>query len=185
MCLDMNSDRNFTAIDFETATANQNSACAIGIVTVEQGIITNEFYSLIQPPQNQYMWQTTRVHGIKPKHTAESPTFLELFPQIEHLLKGQHMVAHNELFDRNVLKKTMSLYGMSYSALGLPEMWDCTYKIYKNKGFKPARLNSCCQVMEIELNHHEALSDARACALLFLDKDKTVDLSFQDVLLTP
>jgi len=49
----MNSDMTFTAIDFETATANQNSACAVGIVTVEQGIITNEFYSLIQPPQNQ------------------------------------------------------------------------------------------------------------------------------------
>ena len=53
----MTSDLTFTAIDFETATGHQNSACAVGIVTVESGIITNEFYSLIQPPRNEYMWQ--------------------------------------------------------------------------------------------------------------------------------
>ncbi|HAT80770.1 MAG TPA: DNA polymerase III subunit epsilon, partial [Flavobacterium sp.] len=26
----------------------------------------------------------------------------------------------------------------------------------------------CCREMQIELNHHEALSDARACAKLYL-----------------
>ena len=39
---------------------------------------------------------------------------------------------------------------------------------YKAKGFKPARLSDCCRVMNIPLNHHEALSDARACAKLYL-----------------
>ncbi|UZJ65388.1 exonuclease domain-containing protein [Sphingobacterium sp. KU25419] len=90
---------------FETATGHQNSACAVGIVTVESGIITNEFYSLIQPPRNEYMWQTTRVHGIKPRDTQHSPTFKELFPSIKSLLANKLMIAHNELFDRNVLRK--------------------------------------------------------------------------------
>ncbi len=39
----MQSGLSFTAIDFETATANQNSACAVGLVVVEQGIIVDEF----------------------------------------------------------------------------------------------------------------------------------------------
>jgi len=34
--------------------------------------------------------------------------------------------------------------------------------------------------MGISLNHHEALSDARACALLYLDRYKEIDLSFQN-----
>jgi len=126
------------------------------------------------------MWQTTRVHGIKPKHTIDSPTFKDLFSEIEPLLKNKVMVAHNELFDRNVLRKTMLYYGLSYPLLNLPEVWECTFNIYRNKGFKPAKLNSCCEVMGIELNHHEALSDARGCALLYLKKDAEVDLSFQD-----
>ncbi|HAE66804.1 MULTISPECIES: 3'-5' exonuclease [Sphingobacterium] len=158
----------FTAIDFETATANQNSACAIGLVVVEHGLIVDEFHSLIRPPGNQYMWQTTRVHGIKPRDTFDSPTFEELYFKIKPLIANRMMVAHNELFDRNVLRKTMLHYSLPYESLGLSNQWECTFKIYQSKGFKPARLNACCEVMGIDLNHHEALSDARACAELFL-----------------
>ena len=44
----------FTAIDFETATGYMESACAVGIVTVTDGVISDEYYSLIQPPENEY-----------------------------------------------------------------------------------------------------------------------------------
>lgn len=40
---------NFAAIDFETATGRRNSACAVGIVTVEDGEIIDKYYSLIRP----------------------------------------------------------------------------------------------------------------------------------------
>ena len=32
----------------------------------------------------------------------------------------------------------------------------------------PAKLSNVCQVLGIELNHHEALSDARACAQIVM-----------------
>ena len=38
----------FTAIDFETMTAEHTSACAIGIVRVENKVIVQKFYSLIK-----------------------------------------------------------------------------------------------------------------------------------------
>ena len=40
----------FTAIDFETATAFH--PCSVGIVTVENGVIVDEFVTLIKPPNN-------------------------------------------------------------------------------------------------------------------------------------
>ena len=52
----------FTAIDFETATYHRHSACAVGIVTVEQGIITDEYYTLIQPPQNFFSYHLSLIH---------------------------------------------------------------------------------------------------------------------------
>ena len=58
---------NFVAIDFETANNYRNSACAIGIVTVTDNVITDEFYTLIQPPQNQYNYHNILVHGIRPE----------------------------------------------------------------------------------------------------------------------
>jgi DNA polymerase-3 subunit epsilon len=41
-------------------------------------------------------------------------------------------------------------------------------RIYRTKGFHPCKLSACCQRLSIDLNHHEALSDALACAKLYL-----------------
>jgi DNA polymerase-3 subunit epsilon len=60
----------------------------------------------------------------------------------------------------------MALYGLNYDDLNLSAM-GMYRKIYKAKGLKP-KLSDCCRTMKIQLNHHEALSDARACAQLYL-----------------
>ena len=75
-------------------------------------------------------------------------------------------MAHNASFDRSVLQKSMLLFGLDYDRLQLE--WECTLSIYKGKGYSPANLNVCCQRHGIPLNHHDALSDAKACAQLFL-----------------
>jgi DNA polymerase-3 subunit epsilon len=158
----------FTAIDFETATGSPESACAVGIVTVEDGIITEEYYTLIQPPNNEYWYRNIMVHGIKPVETINEKTFDSLFPEIQKRLFGRKIVAHNEAFDRRVLKSTMNYYGLYYDELEIAEMWECTCKIYRKKGYKPANLKHCADLNNIQLVHHEALSDARACAKLYL-----------------
>jgi DNA polymerase III subunit epsilon len=159
---------NFTAIDFETATGKRSSACAVGIVRVEDGNIVNTFSSLIQPPGNSYFGMNIAVHGISPQDTANAPTFRQLYPEIRARLAGRTLVAHNESFDRSVLKRTMEHYGLDYAELGLPERWECTMRIYKAKGFAPYKLNACCERLNIQLQHHEALSDAIGCAHLYL-----------------
>ncbi len=159
---------NFTAIDFETATGKRNSACAVGIVTIENGTIAEEFYSLIQPPGNTYFSMNIAVHGIYPQDTLNAPTFGKLYPEIKARLQGRTLVAHNEVFDRSVLRRTMEYYALDYAELGLAERWECTMRIYKAKGYVPYKLNSCCDRLNIPLKHHEALSDAIGCAQLYL-----------------
>ena len=159
---------NFTAIDFETATGYH--PCSVGIVTVENGIIIDKFVTLIKPPKNEYNPFTIRVHGIYPKDTVNAKSFKQIYPEIEKRLKNRVIVAHNESFDRNVLMKSMALYDLNYDDLNIAAKWECTVKIYKAKGLKPTKLSDCCREMKIQLNHHEALSDARACARLYLLK---------------
>ena len=161
---------NFTAIDFETATGKRSSACAVGIVTVEDGAITEEYYSLIRPPDNAYFGMNISVHGIHPQDTVNAPTFADLYPEIKARLKGRTMVAHNEVFDRSVLRRTMEHFALDYAELALADRWECTMRIYKAKGFVPYRLNSCCERLGIALRHHEALSDAIGCAHLYLQR---------------
>ncbi len=166
----MSKFKSFTAIDFETATGYMNSACAVGIVSYENGILIDEFYSLIQPPDNYYRYWNIKVHGITSADTENAPLFHNIYPEIRKRLKGKTVVAHNESFDRNVLIRTMQLYSLLYNELCLSDRWECTCRIYRAKGFSPASLGACCERLGIELNHHHALSDAHACARLFLMK---------------
>jgi DNA polymerase-3 subunit epsilon len=110
------------------------------------------------------------VHGIHPEDTVNKPSFAEVYPEIKKRLQGRVVVAHNEPFDRNVLLKSMNDCGIPYSDLQIADRWEDTVRIYRAKGFKPANLAACCERMNIDLNHHEALSDARACAKLYLAK---------------
>ncbi|TDO96511.1 3'-5' exonuclease [Flavobacterium sp. 245] len=157
---------NFTAIDFETATGHH--PCSVGIVTVQNGIIVDEFVTLIKPPNNIYNPFTIQVHGIYPRDTVNAKSFVQVYPEIEKRLKNRVVVAHNESFDRNVLAKSMLANNLSYEDLNIASKWECTVKIYKAKGIKPTKLSDCCREMNIKLNHHEALSDARACAKLYM-----------------
>ena len=159
--------REFVAIDFETATGYADSACAVGIVTIRDGIIVDEYYSLIQPPENEYWWKNIQIHGITPGMTESVPGFHAIYAEVKKRLQGKVIVAHNEAFDRTVLKRTMHLYQLDYDELYLSEKWECTCRIYRSKGYKPANLKACCDRQSIPLKHHEALSDARGCAQLY------------------
>lgn len=158
----------FVAIDFETATNKPESACAVGIVRVVNEVIVDEFYSLIRPPENTYSYYNTKVHGITAEDTLEAPEFHEIFPKIQELMAGKTIVAHNESFDRNVMYHTLEYHGLAFKDLNLKSRWECTVKIYRKKGLSKVNLAACCRRYDIPLDHHNALSDARACALLYL-----------------
>src|SRR5690554_2278301 len=123
----------FAAIDFETAT--RHHICSVGIVIVENGIIIDEFHTLIKPPKNQYNWHNIQVHGITERDTLNVPYFSKVFPEIKRRIYGRTIVAHNESFDRSVLSKTMQDYNIAYSELNISTKWECTLKIYRAKGY--------------------------------------------------
>ena len=152
------------------STSSPASACALAIITVENGIITDQYETLMQPPNNRYFYPFTRdIHRIGWQDTLNAPTFAELYPEIRKRLFGRTLVAHNAQFDRNVLQKTMTFHGLNYADLQIPN-WECTLTLYREKGFQPADLAACCERLNIPLNHHNALSDALACAELYLGR---------------
>ena len=150
---------NFTAIDFETAQHARTSICQVGLVRVEAGVIVHELSLLVQPPNNYYRFDFTQIHGISSSDTAESPSFAGVWPQVEPYIAGQCVVAHNGFrFDFDVLRKTLGYYGLTVPVFERV----CTLRIYRK------RLADLCAEYGIPLDHHDALSDARACARLYL-----------------
>ncbi len=96
--------KDFAAIDFETANGRRSSVCSVGVVVVRDGKETGRFYSLIRPVPDYYTYWTTRVHGLSARDTADAPTFPEVWQQIESLIEGLPLVAHNKTFDEGSSK---------------------------------------------------------------------------------
>ncbi len=72
----------FVALDFETANASRNSACSIGMVTVKDGHIIDEYYQLIKPKYIYFNEENIAVHGITREMVVDKPDFEELWPDI-------------------------------------------------------------------------------------------------------
>lgn len=157
----------FVALDFETATRKRYSACSLAIVTVNQGRIIETYHTYIRPPENEYEYRNIDVHGITPELTEYCLDFRDCYNDIFKRLKGKKIVAHNESFDRSVLKRTLEFYDIQ-TQLSLDSPWECTYKLWKKAGMTPTTLKHCCDHFDIPLKHHDAISDAEAAAKLYI-----------------
>lgn len=155
---------NFLAIDFETANYGGDSACSMGLVKVENDEITAQEVFLIRPPSREFVF--TYLHGISWATVAKAPTFGTLWPRLQCFFEGvEFLAAHNASFDRKVLFACCSTYGISPPMLP----FTCTMQLAR-KTFRiyPTKLSDVCRKLRIKLNHHEALSDATACAKIIL-----------------
>ena len=149
---------NFTAIDFETAQNSRWSICQVGMVRVVGGRVIDTVNRLVQPPDNYYSYRNMDIHGICSTDTMNEPCFVTVWPEIRQYIQNECVVAYYGKFDFGCLKSTLEYY-----QLGIPDyQQECTYKIYGK------RLNLLCEEHQIPLNHHDALSDAFACAELYM-----------------
>lgn len=155
----------FVAIDFETATAQRNSACSIAVVRVEGDRIVRAETSLIRPPHPS--GELEHIHRISEAAQRAAPPLAEVWAKLAPLLDGAELlVAHNAPFDRSVLRASWAAAGLAPP--GLP--WACTVEMARRlwPGLVSYKLNDLASLWSIPLRHHEALSDARACAELVL-----------------
>ena len=154
----------FVAIDFETADYQPDSACAVALVRVEGSHIVHRRHFLIRPPRSTFIF--SYIHGITWEMVAGKPTFGELWPEIKPLLAGaQFLSAHNAPFDRGVLQACCADHNLKPPRL--PFL--CTVKLARQIwNLFPTKLPNVCSHLGIPLDHHNAASDAEACARIVL-----------------
>jgi DNA polymerase-3 subunit epsilon len=163
--LDQSSDKNcFVALDFETADHGRDSACAVGVVRVRGEEIVERNHWYIRPPRSRFVF--TYLHGITWERVANKPSFGELWPELEMLLGGVAFVAaHNAAFDREVLRTCCAAARVQPPAM----RFECTIQMARTVwNVRPTALPDVCRFLGIALNHHDALSDAEACARIVL-----------------
>lgn len=157
----------FLAIDFETATASRDSACAVGVAMVDGGRIVSSASYLIRPPQNRYSPFNIAVHGITPGMTVDAAPFAHVMATVLEEADGLPLVAHNAGFDMSVLRA-----GFERSSRPSPRRdYYCTLLMSRSAlpGLSDYRLPTVLDAVGGAIaDHHDPRADAEACAEIAL-----------------
>jgi DNA polymerase-3 subunit epsilon len=153
----------WAAVDFETATFSRASACALGVVVVEDGTELHRQSWLIRPPRNEYDARNIEIHGIRPHDTEDAPHFGEVWGEAMSLIGDRAIIAHNAGFDVGVIRGGCDEYELAPPS----SRYLCTVQLSRRTWpeLSAHKLPIVAgHVGNIELDHHDALSDAAACS---------------------
>lgn len=156
----------FAFIDVETANSDTSSICQIGIVIFENNVEVSAWSSLVDPLCH-FSRANIQIHGIAPDDVFGQPSFADLYDDLRGLLEDQIIFSHT-LFDRRSIAGASDQVGLSPFA---HRWYDSTRIIrqtwprYSKRGYGLANLT---REFQIEFDHHDALEDARAAALILV-----------------
>lgn len=162
----------FTAIDFETATDRQNSACSVAVVEVRDGEIARTYSTLIRPPRLAFSPFNIGIHGITPEMVEHERGFAGIWPELRPFLENRIVLAHNAPFDMGVLKSSLLANHIEPPSF----LHCCTVRIARKAwpDLPNHKLDTVSEFLHVDFRHHDALEDARACAAIPLAAAKLV-----------
>jgi DNA polymerase-3 subunit epsilon len=160
------SNSSFIAIDFETANECKDSACAVGIAVVENGVVARSFQRLIRPPTDYFSEWNFRTHGIHWQDVKQEDDFSTVWKDIQRTIGGAScFVAHNAGFDQQVLSECCEFYGIDPPGSEFLCTIEAASAIWTLDSYTLPRV---CEFLRIPLKHHNAESDASASAHILL-----------------
>lgn len=168
----------FIAIDVETSNSDMASICQIGVAKYKNGILIDEWETLINP-EDYYDEININIHGIDDSKTRNSPKFPHIFDKLKLLLESSITISHTH-FDRVSIIKAIQKYSLPQ----LETTWIDSAKIARRtwpecsqKGYG---LASVCNLIGYKFNHHNALEDAKACANIVLSAISKTGIQLQE-----
>jgi DNA polymerase-3 subunit alpha (Gram-positive type) len=169
----------FVVFDLETTGLNpvQNEIIEIGAVKIKNGEVVDEFSSLVKPKQN-ISGKITEITGIDNNMVKDAPSFEKVFTSFVEFIDGCPLVAHNMDFDYSFIRKPLSEY-KNNSEITLIDTLTLARAVLPE--LKNHKLATLVNYYDISLdNHHRALDDSKATALLFnelLNEDHEFEIS--------
>lgn len=157
---------NFVAIDVETANADMASICQIGLVKCENGILSDEWKSYVDP-EDYFDGINVSIHGIDESVVRGAPTFSELADTLRSYLEGKVVVCHTH-FDRVAMHQAAQRYGVDAPASIWLDSARVARRAWKECAWKGYGLYNVCQILGYDFRHHDALEDAKAAAHILL-----------------
>lgn len=160
---------NLLVLDFEgTSRLASARATEIGCVQLSSTFKSEIEFETLVNPQVSADASALSVSRLSKKEIAAAPEFGEIWPVFSTFLNDKIVVAHNKIYETNVLRNELRTLGIKE----LPPMI-CTLEWSRQiLGHKVPNytLGSLCSYFDIDFHDaHEAIGDARATARLFME----------------
>ena len=110
----------YIAFDVETPNYANDRISAIGISVIENGCVTSDFYTLVNP-EAHFDPFNIQLTGITPEMVADKPTFPELWEKIQPIMDSGLLIAHNAPFDMGVLAQCLNVSASIDRGIGKAE----------------------------------------------------------------
>lgn len=156
----------FVAIDVETANADMASICSIGVATFENGSLTSEWYSLIDP-EDFFDPVNISIHGITEGDVQGAPTFRDAAMDIERFLGSQIVVTHTH-FDRVAMHQAAGRWDIPAPACTWLDSARVARRTWADCAKSGYGLGNVCKMIGYTFDHHNALEDAKAAGHVML-----------------
>ena len=149
----------YIVFDTETPNARNDRMSQIGVCVVENGAVTRSFGSLVNPECGFDAFNIS-LTGITPAAVRGKPCFAALWEDgLAELLSG------------GVLAKCLAHYGIAWRPraeyIDTVRLARAVFPELPNH-----RLDTVAGYLGIELNHHDAASDAMACARILIESER-------------
>ena len=175
----------FAILDIETSGGKPKESKIIEIaIIIHDGEKIIDTYESLVNPEKSIDWYVQKLTGIKNKDVENSPKFYEIAKDIYKLLENRVFVAHNIGFDYPIVRNEFKSLGFD---LRLPHLCTIQSSRILIPGLESYGLKNLTKHLDINLdNHHRAMDDTKATALIFehiykLDKNNLKTFIKQDV----
>lgn len=152
------------SVDTETTGLRKTDrviSIAIIDVTDPENFVT-VFYTLLNPAR-PISKRITKLTGITDADVAEAPIFDDVAGDIEAIMATGKMVAHNASFDERMIRQEFERIGWDFTPSTI-----CTLSMSRQfLSLENNKLSTVCDHLDIDLNHHEAISDAQAAGHIY------------------
>lgn len=156
----------YIAFDVETPNYANDRISAMGVTVVAGGEVVEQYDWLVNPEAGFAPFNIA-LTGITPEMVADKPAFPQLWQELEPVFDSGLLVAHNASFDLSVLAKCLHHYGIAWR----PSVrYACTCQMSRRllPQLPNHKLNTLCDFLGLELDHHRAGSDSLACGEILL-----------------
>ena len=167
----------FVAVDVETANPDSASICQIGLAKYEQGVLSQEWKSYVDP-EDYFDEFNVSIHGIDESMVEGAPKFHSLAETLYGFMDSAIVVCHMS-FDRVAISRAAQRYGVRVPAgtwLDTAMVARRAWKEFARSGYG---LRDVCSALGYDFMHHDALEDAKASAYILLAAMKQTGLDLE------